>query len=287
MKRKLFCEIHPITYKISLEKECMKRRFKNLLQASSLSGSYGPSLDHKIYTHKSLLLRKLGNTDIHLQENKKDNLKKVAPRLDGILIKPGETFSFWQLVGPINQRKGFKEGVLIKSGRAQSGIGGGMCQMTNLIHWMVLHSPLQIVEHHHHHKYDLFPDFKRQVPFGMGTSIMYNYLDYRFYNPTDQVFQLKLSVSDRYLEGELRSDQPLDKAYHIYEKDHAFYKNDHGYFRTNRVHLKIIDKRTGNTLDDRLVIKNLSQVMYDPSLIRHDIIDKTQACPSSLNNEIG
>lgn len=52
--------------------------------------------------------------------------------------------------------------------RAASGIGGGMCQFTNLIRRMVLHSPLDVVEHHHHSGLDLFPDFNRQVPLGGG-----------------------------------------------------------------------------------------------------------------------
>ena len=56
------------------------------------------------------------------------------------------------------------------------------CQLSNLLHWMVLHSDLTITEHHHHDRFDLFPDDGRQVPFGMGTSIVYNYLDYRVTN---------------------------------------------------------------------------------------------------------
>lgn len=67
--------------------------------------------------------------------------------------------------------------------------------------------PLQIVEHHHHDGLDLFPDFNRQIPFGTGTSIVYNYLDYRFYNPTNATYQLIVYVTDKYLCGELRADQ--------------------------------------------------------------------------------
>lgn len=93
---------------------------------------------------------------------------------------------------------------MISLGQSAAGIAGGMCQFTNLIHWMVLHTPLEIVEHHHHDDLDLFPDFHRQIPFGTGTSIFYNYLDYRFRNPTDSTYQLLVWTTDTHLCGELR-----------------------------------------------------------------------------------
>jgi vancomycin resistance protein YoaR len=49
-----------------------------------------------------------------------------------------------------------------------------------------------------------YSDFGRQIPFGTGTSISYNYLDYRVRNDSDNTFQLRLWVDDEYLCGELR-----------------------------------------------------------------------------------
>ena len=56
--------------------------------------------------------------------------------------------------------------------------------MANMIHWLVLHTPLTVTELHHHSD-ALFPDVKRRVPFGTGTSISYKALDYRFKNTTE------------------------------------------------------------------------------------------------------
>ena len=70
---------------------------------------------------------------------------------------------------------------------------------------MVLHAPLTITEQHHHDQFDLFPDFGRQVPFGTGTSIFYNYLDYRFRNDTEQTYQLLIHTTPTHLCGELRT----------------------------------------------------------------------------------
>lgn len=271
MERRLFCELGPHAYKLSVGKERLKRHVGNLLKRSQYTKVYQKDdLPLCVYRHKSLIMRQLGNSDLELQYNKRDNLKLTAPKLDGLLIKPGETFSFWQIVGKCSKSKGYLEGVTISAGEVRPGIAGGMCQMTNLIHWMVLHSSLEIVEHHHHHRYDIFPDYKRQIPFGTGTSIMYNYLDYQFRNPTQDTFQLRIRVSEKYLEGELRVNREQDKSYHIIERSHRFILEGEKYFRCNEIYRKIHDKRTGNLERDELLLKNKSLVLYDHSLIHWD-----------------
>lgn len=225
MKRKLFCEINGLTYRISVYKERLKRYLRNFKQRKEYCRVLSrDNLEHSIYKHRSLILRQLGNNDITLQRNKKVNLSLAAPRIDGIVIPPGGIFSFWNLVGKCSKRKGYLEGVTISNGKVTSGTAGGMCQMTNLLHWMILHSPLEIIEHHHHHKYDLFPDYKRQIPFGTGTSIMFNYLDYQFVNNTKDTFQIRVRVSVRYLEGDLRVNKLQSKSYHIEERNHHLLK---------------------------------------------------------------
>jgi vancomycin resistance protein VanW len=72
-------------------------------------------------------------------------------------------------------------------GEARSGIGGGICQLSNLIHWMAIHSPLVVVERSNH-SFDPFPDEGRVLPFGSGAAIFYNYVDLVLHNPTDRVF---------------------------------------------------------------------------------------------------
>ena len=105
-------------------------------------------------------MRKLGNTNLQLQANKKINLGIAAPKITNILIRPQETFSFWSLVGPQSSRRGYLEGVTISNDRISQDYGGGMCQFTNLLHWIVLHTPLTVTEYHSHDRFDLFPDYK-------------------------------------------------------------------------------------------------------------------------------
>ena len=273
MSRLLFCEISPLTYKISVFKERLKRHLENLFNhkkyARTFSGQHLPFL---VYNHNSLIRRKLGNVDMQLQENKAINLTLAAPKINGVLIKPGETFSFWKLVGLCNVKKGYKLGLTISHGKTLIGVGGGMCQFSNMLHWLVLHSPLEICEHHHHNGMDLFPDFGREIPFGTGTSIMYNYLDYQFVNKTENTFQVIIYTTDDFLCGELRAAKPTSIDYLIYEDDSYFFKKDEIFYRHNKVFQKQIDKCSGIVLKEALIAENYSRVMYDKSFINKNLI---------------
>ena len=268
MKRKLFCEISPLTYKISRVKEITKRHMKNIVSNTKLAKTKDKEmLPVLLKKHKSLIRRKLNNVDLQLQENKAKNLSLACPKVTNILIKPGETFSFWKLVGELTEKGGYLNGVTIKNGYPNSDVGGGMCQFTNLIHWLVLHVDLDIVEHHHHNGLDLFPDYKRQIPFGTGTSIVYNYLDYRFKNNTNKTYQLITYTTNEYLCGEIRTTEPLDIKIHIREEEAYFYEQDNKYYRHNKIYRKVIDKVTGNIKEDKLILENHAKVMYDYELI--------------------
>jgi vancomycin resistance protein VanW len=273
--RKLFCEISPLTYRISVCKGILLRKIQWIFNRKKYSRDFAVELlPYIIYRHKSLIRRRLGNVDMDLQENKSINLSLSAPKVNRILIKPGEVFSFWKLVGNCTAKKGYLNGLVIKSGNVSRGIGGGMCQFTNLIHWMVLHSPLTIIEHHHHNNIDLFPDHGRQIPFGTGTSIMYNYLDYQFINNSKQTFQLIVYTNDEYLCGELRSDREIEVTYHISEENQHFSKVDKDYYRNNEIYRETIDKNTGNVINKELIVMNHAKVVYDIKHIPGEVIQQ-------------
>ena len=265
MARKLFCQWGPWAYRISQEKEILRRKMKDLSQGPFAKTFQKEPLPQLIYDHKSLILRRLGDVDMALQQNKRVNLTLAAPRVDGILIYPGETFSFWHLVGRCTRRKGYQTGMTIGKGQVGQGVGGGMCQFTNLIHFMVLHSPLTILEHHHHDSMDLFPDYGRQIPFGTGTSILYNYLDYRFQNNTDRTYQLTVWTDGEYLHGELLADRPQQYSYHIECRNEFFSREEDGVYRNNEIWRHKIDVHTGEEAEAVLLRRNHAKIAYDPA----------------------
>jgi vancomycin resistance protein VanW len=117
-------------------------------------------LPYVIFKHKTPLLRELKDVDMWLQHNKVKNLKIASNRLNKLLIKPGETFSYWRLIGNTTKRKGYVDGMILFYGKVTTGVGGGLCQLSDLIYWMTLHSPLTVTERYRH-SYDVFPDSKR------------------------------------------------------------------------------------------------------------------------------
>ena len=274
MKRLLFCEICPFTYRLSMEKEIVKRHLKDLSQKTSFAKERKEkSLPVVVYRHNSLIRRRLGNVNMQLQENKATNLALAVSHIDGLIIRPGETFSVWKQVGRTTRRKGYKEGLTIAKGQPSQGIGGGLCQLSNLIHWLVLHSELTIVEHHHHDGLDLFPDYGRQIPFGTGTSISYNYIDYRFRNDTANTYQLRLHVDDEYLCGELRAADPQAHTFHIHAENEYFSREGGVIYRNGQVYRDTIDRATGRQIDSQLIRTNHAKVMYElpPSTMITDV----------------
>ena len=275
MKRKLFCEISPFTYRLSMEKEILKRHVQDMLRKTLFARERtNESLPVVVYRHNSLIRRRLGNVNMQLQENKATNLALAVKHIDGLMIYPGETFSVWRLIGRTTKRKGYKEGLTIAKGKPSQGIGGGMCQLSNLIHWLVLHSELTITEHHHHDGLDLFPDFGRQIPFGTGTSISYNYIDYRFRNDTQNTYQLRLWTDEEYLCGELRATEQQPHTFHIHA-DNEFFSRENGVvYRNGEVYRDVIDRTSGKRLESQLIRTNHAQVMYEKEEIIRQLLSK-------------
>ncbi len=266
MKR--FSQWSPVTYRIAVEKNIAQRKLKDAFSGVRFAKTTDKRpLPHLIYSHNSLIRRTLGQVDMRLQDNKAVSLGLAAPCVDGILIRPGETFSFWRLVGRCTAKRGFLPGMVLHNGVPGESVGGGMCQFSNLLHWLALHSDLTIAERHHHDDYDLFPDFGRQVPFGVGTSILYNYLDYRLRNDTDDTYQILVHSDGQYLRGELRCTRAADHAWHITCEEEYFSQEGGRWYRNNRVVRRKVDKRTGNTLYTALIQQAHANVLYSEEYI--------------------
>ncbi|KAB3534387.1 VanW family protein [Alkaliphilus pronyensis] len=222
-------------------------------------------LPYCIFTHSTPLYRKLKNVDMWLQQNKVKNIEIALKKLDGILILPGETFSYWKNIGKPTRHKGYVEGMVLYYGSFKTGIGGGLCQLSNLIYWCTLHSPLKVVERHRH-SFDVFPDSNRTQPFRSGATCAYNYLDLQIYNATNNPYQLKLYLTDNKLMAEWRSNTCPNLQFHVYEKKH-WITHEHwgGYLRHNLIYRKAFDL-DNNLLADEYITENHAIMMYNPLL---------------------
>ncbi len=82
--------------------------------------------------------------------NRTTNIKLASSKIDGIVILPGEIFSYNITVGKRTAEAGFKSAAVYAGGEVTTGIGGGICQVSSTLYNSVLLSNLEIVERHNH-----------------------------------------------------------------------------------------------------------------------------------------
>ena len=274
-KRKLFCEISPTTYAIALKKQIITRHVKNFLGKEMWAKNFQEAkLPVLVASHHSDMIKRGPGIDPQLQLNKADNIRLACSKMNGLVIKPGESFSFWRYVGKTSKKNGFAEGRIIANGKLIAGVGGGLCNLANTINLVVLHTPMTIIELHHHSD-ALAPDPEgRRVPYSAGTSVNYNFVDYRFRNDTSQPVQLCAWCDGDTLKTELRTTEQYPNIYRIVEEDHHFHQEANGkYYRISKIYRDTIDRSTGNVLEHKLHWNNHSEVMFDYSLIPQDMVD--------------
>jgi len=222
---------------------------------------------HIVASHATPLMRVLPGVDMQLQRNKVVNLRIAADRLDGVVLRPGERLSFWRLVGAPSPRRGFVEGLVLDHGRLTTGVGGGLCPMTNLLFWMTLHTPLEVVERWRH-SYDVFPDAGRIQPFGSGATCAWPSLDLQIANSTGQAYRLSVRVGETHLQGEWTCDSAPRETFVIEERGHhIMHEGSRTYLRHNELWEHRTDLGTGET-NEQLVAVNHALLMYVPFLER-------------------
>ena len=238
----------------------LKRHLFWRLGGTKFAKKHQNVLAHCHFSHSTPLLRNLRNADPIFEQNKIVNLRICLPKINLVTLQPGETFSFWKLVGKPTRRKGYLEGVALHDGKFIGKTGGGLCHLSGFIYWMTLHTPLTITERHRH-GYDTTPD----KFFGSDATCFYNYKDLTIKNNTAQVFQLRLKIDTDHLVGEWASNRPPKVRYEIYEKEQSIREESWGgHTRHNRLHRKIFDM--DNTLiGDEFVAENHAIMMHDPA----------------------
>ncbi len=236
------------------------RRFRNFARPKP-----DVQLEHPVFSHRTMMLRPLRDVEMYLQHNKITNLRLAIAPINRVVIRPGQTFSIWRLVGRPTAAKGFLEGLVLHNGRIEKGVGGGLCQLGNLLYWMALHSPLSVTERYRH-GFDVFPDINRKIPFACGATLAYNYIDLQLRNDTPDTFQINLWLDDEYLNGEIRSDVKAEFEYEVYETDHLIKMQPWGgYTRHNRIWQRKTSLIDGMLTED-LITENHAIMMYNPLL---------------------
>ena len=120
-----------------------------------------------------------GTSKVSGSANRKSNVKLSAQACNGVVLMPGEVFSYNNTTGSRTADKGYLGAPVYSGGASVEGIGGGICQTSSTIYYAVLHTTLEIVERHAH-MYAV-----GYVPDGMDATVWYGSSDFRFKNNTN------------------------------------------------------------------------------------------------------
>jgi vancomycin resistance protein VanW len=252
--------LRPVVLRLRRERDWYRHR--RLLQLAVAAPDGFP---FAVADHSTPLIRHLAGLEPRLQTNKVTNLRLAVAPLDGRVLAPGQRLSFWRFVGRPSAGRGFVEGLVLDDGRLVAGVGGGLCQLTNLVHWMTLHTPLTVVERWRH-TYDVFPDADRTQPFGSGATCSWPSLDLQVENRTDTAFRLSLAVGVTHLSGAWTAECVVPQRYRVYEAAHVITSEGSGVFVRHNLLRREIRDAGGTWLGDELVTENHALMRYQPFL---------------------
>lgn len=138
------------------------------------------------------------------------NLTLAARSINGVLIKPGQIFSYNDHVGPRLETRGFQMAQVYVKGKLEDGIGGGVCQVSSTLYNAALLAGLKIRERSPH---------CQVVPYvspGRDATVAYGHRDFRFENSGSGTIGITSSVHGAHLTIDIygaASDKKQVKVY--------------------------------------------------------------------------
>jgi vancomycin resistance protein YoaR len=121
------------------------------------------------------------------------NVALGSSKLNGVLIAPGETFSFNKAVGDISAATGYQSAYIIKDGRTVLGDGGGICQVSTTLFRAAMDAGLPIVERHEH-SYRVHYYEEGGFKAGMDATVFSPSDDFKFLNNTPAYILIQTTV---------------------------------------------------------------------------------------------
>lgn len=229
-------------------------------------------LPQEVFGTSSLMLNKNSGFDMKYQQNKVFNLKLAAKTLNQVVIKPSETFSFWQLARYADKRERYKDGLNLIDGKIVGSYGGGLCQISNMLFWMFLHTPLEIVERHGH-AVESFPSTTESNPCGTDATINEGWLDLKVRNNTNASYQIVIRFDEEFMYGWIYSDKKQEYEYRIYNSDVKYQRKKGKIYQTSVVNC--LRTRISTDITEQLELyTNICEIGYElPNNINIEEID--------------
>ncbi len=158
--------------------------------------AYAVNNGEKLYGSKSTMLSSyfsnVYSTYYSYYVNNKDrttNLKIASKKINGTIIRPGETFDFNKVVGSRTTSKGYKKAHVFTGGDGVAmGLAGGICQVASTTFNAALLANVQIVERHQHSQRVSY------VPLGRDAAISGNAQNFKWKNNTKYAIKVGMTV---------------------------------------------------------------------------------------------
>lgn len=219
-----------------------------------------------VFEEMMLLINENSKFDIQYQINKVHNLKLAAKTVNKIIIKPNETFSFWQLVRYADSYEKYKDALNVVNGEIVGSYGGGLCQFSGMLYWLFLHTPLTIVERKGH-SVEYFPSSDEEIVYGTDATVDEGWLDLKVRNDTDNIFQIEISFDEMFMYGRILSKNPVDEDYRVYNSKISYIEESGKLYQIASVCRSEKEIKSDKRVDKELYI-NQCEIAYD---IKKDI----------------
>lgn len=140
------------------------------------------------------------------------NLKLAASKLNGYVLKPGQEFSFNDVVGARTEKEGYKVAGVIEAGEMVDGLAGGTCQISTTLHGAAFFAGLGIDKALPHSRPSTY------VTMGLDATVVYPSVDLKLRNDYDFPIVIHYKVTEGKAEVEiLGRERPYDKV--VFERD--------------------------------------------------------------------
>ena len=136
--------------------------------------------------------------------NRNTNLGLACEAIDGVVLLPGESFSYNDTLGERTAAKGYKAAPSYEGGLTVDTLGGGICQVSSTLYYSTLFADLEIVERWNHGYVSSYMD-----P-GMDATVSWGGADFCFANNTDYPIRIKAWRTDGYVNVEIYGTDTRD-----------------------------------------------------------------------------
>ena len=220
-------------------------------------------LSYPVYQYRLNMVNKNSGYPIVYQYNKVHNLKVASAPLHHLVIKPHQVFSLCRLIRYADQSIPYKDGLITVDEVTKPSYGGGLCQLSNMLYWVFLHSPLTVVERWPHNVETIPQD--PYTPYGVDSTIAEGWCDLKVRNDTTNTYQLMIDFeNDEIMQVALWCDHPTNQTYTIYNRNLHYYHE--GKHLMQKVDVMRTIHKDGQTITEKLYT-NTCEIAYPLSEI--------------------